>query len=233
MPYVIGEEIFASKGAITNRCREIIAATGDGQPVDTESASFLLALFQFHDELHQKSGTGIRRISTRTTPHGTRCFILVMDSGETMDISFPHAIRLIPSSHASELLPQALRDFRNAARMAVRAQIYEFRDKAFLKASICPYTGETLNRENYAVDHTPPQTFDSILFDFCKSHGIDPLQVVVGSEGGTVAVFADQNLGLSWQEYHRTNACLRLLSQRANLSLQKKSVAWSELFGNR
>lgn len=230
VPYIIADELFSTKGAITARCREILAATPDGQPVEEAAALFLFELFQYHDEWPQKTAGGVRSISTQITPHGTRCFILVNQAGDRIDISFPHAIRLIPSSRSSALLPQALRDFRNAARVAIKAHIYEFRDSALQQGRECPYSGATLNRGNCAVDHTPPKTFDRLLYDFCRGRSLNPLQVAVGSEGGTVAVLEDAEVLAGWQAYHREHAVLRLISKVSNLQLPKMSVSWSELW---
>ncbi len=230
MPYIIADESFATKDLLTARCRVILAATPDGQAVEDASTPFLFGLFQYHDEWPQKASGGVRAISTQTTPHGTRCFILMKQAGDHIDISFPHSIRLVPSSRTAALLPQPLRDFRNAARNAVREEIYAFRDSELQQGRACPYTGEALNRGNCAIDHSPPKTFDRLLFDFCQGQSLNPLQVAVGSEAGTVAVFEDEGILATWQAYHREHAELRLLSKLGNLQLQKVAVPWSQLW---
>ena len=230
MPYLIAGEAFVTKEALTARCRAILAATPDGQITDDNSAAFLFELFQYHDEWHQKAAGGVHSISTQTTPHGTRCFVLLKRGGDHIDISFPHAIRLVPSIRMAALLPQALRDFRSAARYAIRAEIHDFRDRTLKEGHNCPYTGETLTRSDCAVDHTPPKTFDRLLFDFCQAQALNPLHTAVGSDGGTVATFVDRELQSAWQAYHREHAELRLLSKFGNLQLPKVSVPWSELW---
>ena len=230
MHYLIASESYPKKDNITAKCRAILAATPDGQPIDESAAPFLFELFQFHDEWLQKSAGGVVNISTQSTPHGTRCFVLITLDGSCIDISFPHAILQIPSPRSAKLLPQALRDFRNAARVAVRPQISGFRDGELRQERLCPFTGEVLSRPNCAVDHIPPSTFDQLLYDFCRSRSINPLHVVVGSQGGTVAVLEDAQLLAAWQSYHRDNAQLRLLSRIGNLQLPKVAVQWSELW---
>jgi uncharacterized protein DUF3223 len=230
MPYAIADESFPTKEMLTERCRAILAATPDGQSVAESVAPFLFDLFQYHDEWAQKASGGVRDISAQTTIHGTRCFVLRKRDGSQLDISFPHAIRQIPSSRTTSLLPQPLRDFRNAARNAVRIQIYTFRDRQIAESLECPITGESLNRENCAVDHIPPNTFDQTLFDFCRARQINPLNVAVGSEGGTVAVIENQALLADWQSFHQNRANLRLISKLGNLQLPKTSVAWSQLW---
>jgi hypothetical protein len=162
--------------------------------------------------------------------HGTRCFALRKHDATEIDISFPHAIRLITSTRAVDILPQSLRDFRNAARSAVRSQIFTFRDEVLLQPQSCPVTGEQLSRSNAAVDHVSPNTFDTLIFTFCTEHSINPLGVQVGSEGGVLAVFEDKDLLQLWKSFHQDRATLRLVSGIVNLKLPKPRVAWAELW---
>jgi hypothetical protein len=230
MPYVIGDEVHGTKGALTERCREILRSTPDGQSVVEADAEFLFGLFQYHSEWSKKSSGGVSDISTQTTIHGTRCFILRKRSGDQIDISFTHAIRLIPSSRTAELLPQALRDFRNAARVAVRGQVYTFRDRAIRQVQSCPITGEELTRGNIAIDHLPPHTFDQMLFEYCRERHVNPLTVRVRSERGVVATFEDPMLAQDWQAYHERFASLRAVSRLGNLQLPKAVVRWQDLW---
>ena len=128
MPYVLVDEEFRTKQHVTDRCREIIAATPDGADVVSEHLPFLFALFQHHDEWPDKSAGGVVRITTQTTDHGTRCFALVRTDNSTIDISFPHSIKHIPTTRKRDLLPQGLLDYRNAARTAITDQVRDFRD---------------------------------------------------------------------------------------------------------
>jgi hypothetical protein len=203
MPYTIGEIMFSRKSEITEKCREILSSTVDGASVPTEDQEFLFELFQFHDEWSQKSDGGVVDISTKTTEHGTRCFILLKSSQESIDISFPHAIKLIPTSRSGNLTPQKLIDFKSAARTAVKSQITEFRGNNLSEAITCAVTNVVINRDNCAVDHVHPMTFDQLLLDFAISKNINPLSVNVISTNGVVAEFEDAELKLNWQEYHR------------------------------
>jgi hypothetical protein len=230
MPYVVADEVFSTKEEITNRARAILRRTQDGHPVEDADTEFLVSLFQHHDEWHLKSVGGVSQITTQTTVHGTRCFVLRKHDNSVIDISFPHSVRLIPSTRSADLLPQKLQDFRSAGRSAVRPQIFAFRDKALLKCFQCPISGETVNRHNAAVDHEPPRTFDALLFNFCQKNRINPLEVDVGSEEGVVAVFEDSDLLRRWQDFHEAEAKLRLVSRLGNLRLPKLKIAWAELW---
>ena len=230
MPYLVNGEVFRTKDDLTARCRLILSSTPDATPVADEAAEFLLHLFQNHDEWPEKSTGGISYVSTQTTPHGTRCFVLQRANGTAIDISFPHAIKLIPTTRTASLLPQALRDFQNACRQVVRTGIFAFRDEALRRSSACPITGEALTRLNAAVDHTPPDTFDQILFSFCREAAINPLAVRVLSVDVTVPALSDDRLSQSWRQYHNSTARLRLLSRLGNLQLKKTAVPWPDLW---
>lgn len=189
-----------------------------------------MALFQNHNEWTEKTLGGVRDISTQRTGQGNRCFVLRKHNGLEIDISFPHSIRLIPSTRSAQLMPQALRDFRSAARNAIRGQIFAFRDQHLSGCPTCPVTEEPISRSNVAVDHIAPATFDQLLFNFCIQHAINPLTIDVGSERGTVAVIDNPNLLVAWQEYHAHHAQLRLLSKLGNLQQPKTVLPWAQLW---
>jgi hypothetical protein len=231
LPYSIAEQIYSTKEALLEHCRAILRATADGASVSEEHLPFLFELFRYHDEWSSKSAGGVRAITAMQTPHGTRCFALVKHDGTSIDISFPHAVRHVPTLRSSQLQPQALRDFRDAARRAIQQQIWSFRDSALRGTPVCPIGGEVVTMSNYAVDHEPPRTFDQLLFEFCRAHSVNPLTVVVASHAGTVPVFEDEALARSWQSYHQTNARLRLVSRLSNLTLPKVSVSWGAVCG--
>jgi hypothetical protein len=129
MTYTIGDITFARKEDITKHCQAILEKTRDGELVDEEAFWFLLDLFPYHEKWARKSASGISGITAIRTPHGTRCFALVRRDGVFEDISFPHTIKLIPTSRLATRIPQGLIDFRDAARAVIQDQIRRFRDK--------------------------------------------------------------------------------------------------------
>ncbi|MBC3487146.1 DUF3223 domain-containing protein [Pseudomonas sp. SWRI50] len=230
MPYQINNEGFATKNDVRIRCRDILAKTPDGKEVAEVDADFLYSLFQYHDEWSDKSGVGVAAITTQTTSHGTRCFVLRRHCGGEVDISFTHAIKLMPGTRGQTRQPQGLLDFRAGARTAVNQQIRTFRDTALVVTSVCPVTGEPVNHANAAVDHVAPTTFDQLLYDFCLATDTNPLNVLVGSLNGVVATIEDVMLCAAWEQYHLAHAQLRLISKTGNLKLSKPSVPWFELY---
>lgn len=230
MPYTIAEANFRTKDAITEQCQSILYGTSIGSPVESAHLPFLLELFSHHTEWQEKSQGGVIGVTVQNTPHGTPCFYLLKSGGGKIDISFPHAIKHIPTARSKSLLPQQLLDFRNAARTAVRSQIYSFRDSQLSQNPVCPILGQPLTRQDCAIDHVAPKTFDQLLFDFCLAEGLNPINVSVSSIDGTVPHITDELVQTKWQQFHAQNAELRIVSRIANLQIPKATVLWGELW---
>jgi hypothetical protein len=133
--YSISGEKFASKSDITARCQQIRDRTPDGTLVaGVTDVVFLLDLFStWHDEWDAKTSGGFLGFTTMTVyAHAApmRCFAVRTADGGQIDLSFPHAIRLMTTARIASLIPQGLRDFRNAARVAVASQRTGFKNQA-------------------------------------------------------------------------------------------------------
>lgn len=231
--YTVGGEAFTTKDAITARCREIRDEVPDGNPVAAGSKmSFLLDLFStWHDEWDEKSAGGFVGFTTMTVRANgkvTRCFAVQTADGDLIDISFPHAIRRIETVRTATLIPQALRDFRNAARVEIARQTMNYRATALSAGTPCSVTGLPLTASSCAVDHHG-RSFDELLFAFCQLRSINPLKIQVGSMRGVQARFVDRALAQDWQSYHQQHAQLRLIEKTANLKIPKVRVSWDTL----
>ena len=120
-------------------------------------------------------------------------------------------------------------DYKAAARTAIKGQIQYFRGAALANGVVCPFTNELLNKENCAIDHTPPSTFDKLLFQFTVAEQIRPTTVEIGSTNGVMAEFVDAGIKARWQVYHKKHAKLRAISRIGNLQLPKERVDWDAL----
>ncbi|MDO8468188.1 MAG: DUF3223 domain-containing protein [Candidatus Peribacter sp.] len=228
--YAIAGEEFSNKDGIKVRCREIIAKIADGQPIPDEDLPFLIELFQHHDEWGDKALKGIKKITVqRTGQYATRCFMLLLSDNTIIDISFNHAIKLLRGERTKVLQPQRLVDYKNAARTAVTEDVRAFRDAHLALKITCPFSGDLIVRENCAVDHEPPLTFDKLLYDFTANGSINPLQVAVGSRDGTTAYFESMDLATNWIDYHRLNSRLRLLSTIGHAQVSVPRIDWAPL----
>lgn len=229
MSYKIGPISFARKEDITQYCQAILVKTPDGEMLAEVDFCFLLDLFPHHEKWATKSAGGVSGITTKRTPHGPRCFALVRKDGMLEDISFPHTIKLIPTSRSTSRIPQGLIDYKDAARASIQDQIRTFRDANLQTAGTCPITGHPITRENVAVDHVPPLTFDRLLLNFTLLNGLRPLDVDVGTLERTVAVFTNQRIAAAWEHYHKCHCALRLLTRAGNLQMRKEKLDWSEV----
>lgn len=231
--YTIGGEAFVSKDKIKVRCREIRDEVPDGDPVaGSAKVSFLLDLFStWHDEWDEKSAggfVGFTTMTVRANGKETRCFAIRTADGDLIDISFTHAVRLIETARTVALVPQALRDCRNAARVEIARQTMNYRATELSAGTRCSVTGQQLTASNCAVDHQG-QGFDELLFAFCRLRSINPLRVQVGSVNGVQARFVDRALAQDWRSYHQQHAQLRLVEKTANLRIPKARISWDTL----
>jgi hypothetical protein len=231
--YRVGGDEFTTKDSIEDRCRDIRDATPDGSLVAAApEVAFLFDLFStWHDEWDDKTAGGFLGFTTmtvRANVAATRCFAIRTADGDLIDISFPHAVRRIQTARTATLIPQGLRDFRNAARVAIAPQTVAYRKAALAAGTPCPITGVRLTANNCAVDHHSP-SFDELLFEFCQQRAVNPLKVQIGSIQGVQAQISDPALGSDWQSYHEQRAQLRLIDKVANLKISKVRMPWHTL----
>lgn len=200
--------------------------------VADSDVAFLLDLFStWHDEWDDKTAGGFVGFTTMTARANgkvTRCFAIQTADDDLIDISFAHAIRRIETTRTATLIPQALRDFRNAARVEIARQTMDYRATALSAGTPCSVTGLQLTASNCAVDHHG-RSFDELLFEFCQLRGINPLKVQVSSVHGVQARFVDRTLAQDWQSDHQQHAQLRLIEKTANLKIPKIRLAWETL----
>ncbi len=113
--------------------------------------------------------------------------------------------------------PQA--EIKSAFRQSIAYQIRDYKDYIFSQYphTICPFTGETLTRENGDADHREP-TFAEILSEFMKREQLTAadielidLPVPPGGKG-----LASPELAARFQGFHLRKANLQVISRRGN-----------------
>lgn len=226
MAYTIGTESFARKKDIKLRCRSILSATADGALLDGFDKAFLMDLFRLHPSWVRKEGSGVSGITARTTFLGSRSFFLIRPDGSEEDISYNIVVDYLNRSAEN----MAVMDFKDAARTAVMFQTKQFRINALAGGqTLCPLTGEALSDTSH-VDHVAPLTFDRLLFDFCRSRGVNPKAVIIDYVGGMLPRIRDELLLSDWEDYHQKNAVLRLVSRNGNLRQKSpEKLDWDSL----
>ena len=127
--------------------------------------------------------------------------------------------RVSDPSYSTSRKKSPLQRFASACRLAVRADIEDFRARFFEEgdgAQLCPITGETLTSKKSHVHHEPderagPNAFHDLVKDFVRAHNVK-LPAVEYLAGRLV----DQALRQSFVQHHREAATLRVVSPRAN-----------------
>jgi hypothetical protein len=116
--------------------------------------------------------------------------------------------------------------FKSALRSAIAPDITLFRARTFEAGPVyCPYTGERLQYLGSHVDHKSPKTFDKLVSDFVSEYEIDIRRVIINGDGiddNYRDTLADEELEASWIEFHRAHADLKVVSEKANLSILRQ-----------
>lgn len=210
----VGSRQFPSQKAALAFFREIRDRNSDGVRIGSDDDLALRDLLACHPEAKDKIGSGIAYFSIATDGlfGTTRHFVVFRTDGSSTDFSFKMCIEGRNSN----------RDRMEALRRAVEDQIVAFRNRAFAgrPALVCPLSGIAVTLNNSHVDHGPPLGFHGLAGAWLSTEGLDLVELHISepADNQIVTLLVDEAQRLSWQEFHRANATLRILSPRANLS---------------
>lgn len=213
-PIAIGELKFATQKAALAFAREIRDRYEDGQKIFGSDAAFLEDLLALHPEADQKFGKGISHFSVqRDSVFGTtRHFVVHRKDGTSTDFSFKSCIE--GSS--------ARRDALSALREAVADQITGFKNSAFGGKTevVCAVRGTPTSFRDAHVDHIPPRTYAALVAGWLRQEHITLLDISVTPpvDNQVLTEMTDERQILSWQDFHRRYAKLRIVCSAANLS---------------
>jgi len=216
--YRIGSETFATKRAIIDRAKGILAHTDFGGELTGDDLAFMLALLQRHPKAERKIGPGVRAIRVELNTHWTprKAFVLVrVDSSET-DFSFYSCVSKRP----------ARADFNAACRTSVVEDVLAFKQWVFDAGAdaenkvACAITGERVGWDEAHVDHAPPWTFKAIVDSFASEIEVDAARVPLTGDGDNEcrSAFADAEMAERFRRFHNERARLRVVTNAANLS---------------
>jgi hypothetical protein len=221
-PYLIGDRTFRTKKAAEAHIQEILHRATVDEPLAVAETAVMLALLESHPDRGAKIGVGVASIHVRPDSEWgtTRHFVIVRTDGTFTDFSFKKC--LTPAS--------PLQLFKQACRHTVADQVTQFRNGVLDATSgavlMCPILEVPIGREEIHVDHAPPWTFDSLVLKFIEQEQIDVQAICVTGFGDNEIRkdFQDSAIRERWQEFHRLNARLRLVSKKANLSDIRRSA---------
>jgi hypothetical protein len=206
----VGKEIFKTQKALQDRVRAILWAYKPETVLSDEHREFIFELLKRHPRVEEKIGAGIQLIRVVKNFYGSQGFEILRVDGSVDDFSYKECIK--PSSLEAQ--------FKAACRLAIDDQILACKD-AFWKerASVkCPFTGEEITRTRCVVDHAPPKTFEWIITSFIQIFQVKVEEVVLIKLPRTLDSLPEGELKRAWQEFHRVNANLRVVSALANSS---------------
>jgi hypothetical protein len=218
IPIQVGPLVFASKKDTKAYFRLMVARYVDGQRMELEDDAVLRDLICLHPEREQKIGVGISHFTVATDNEWgrTRHFVIVRVNGESTDFSY----------HTCIDGTNMRQDVFAALRFAVRHQVSDFKRDSFAAPDKprCPFHNCELTEDEAHVDHAAPLTFYAIVGEFLRSRGLtlDALLLIDNADNQLVRELRDPEIVKNWQDFHRSNARLRLTSSRANLSEARK-----------
>lgn len=220
----IADKIFGSKKEAEEFIKSILHKYNIGDELNTDDFEFIYGLLEMHPDNVSKKGIGIRTIKINKDKvwGTTRCFYLIRIDNTETDFSYKKC--LTPSIHKD---PK--KNFRASGRSAIWEQIINFSNQQFLQLDNnekikCELTGVLLNKNQVAVDHTPPITFDKIVDDFIKDRNLDiiTIEYVGFNDNEFRREFKDKSIKDDFSRYHKQVAKLRLIDRIENLKLKKK-----------
>ena len=191
-------------------------------PVDRP---WVLALLRRHPWWSEKSGDKaddeIRVVVKHAKAWGDFCYHLqhldaLGRSVKEVDISWVYCLKR----------PTPLNFVTRAFRRAVEGRILEFKMGSFaalgrgeISEIRCDRTGQVLEtwKDTLVDHHSDKMTFKRLLDDFSKVEGInlEGVETRAHNCGGCGEELVDLELSARWQQYHKTNAILRLVSWKS------------------
>jgi len=234
--YNINNKSFKTKSEITDYFRVIMYRYDEGIPLSYDDFYDVCELLKYHDEYDIKKGVGIESITIEfhndlltnkkaKYPH----FQINRLDGTFIDFSFIKCISYINSPKSIE--NKYIGDIKRTMRFLVKHQIDEFRDECFAvkKYLKCPILEINFSKKTCHIDHTPPKTFDVLVFQFLKENKINFDKIELKEINGIFSTFKDEDLKNKWIEFHENNAYLRPTHQAGNLSQKKTPIDWGLL----
>jgi hypothetical protein len=212
----IGDRTFSTKKAALEEIRAVRDRYPDGLRLNHNDYLFIRDLLSLHTEAEEKIGAGVSHFTVATeTEFGgrNRHFVLHRHDGTFTDFSFGHCLNPGSKDRNDRLL---------ALRQAIKEQTWAFRDREFSsgKQIVCPFENLILTPDTCQIDHEAPWTFDALVNAWLAAQGnaIQAVQITPPADNQLVGQMTDTAQIVSWRSFHLSNARLRLLSIRGNLS---------------
>jgi hypothetical protein len=213
-PITIGDTIFQTATAATERVRAIIQQYENEQRVSMADAAFFHDMLALHPRCEEKMGVGVIGFVIRQNPiYPNRTIHLIRADNSECDFSWPKCL------HGER--PGQLH--RQAMRVCILQQILAYKNRMLQSVQHCPESGVRLTSNNCDVDHQAPQTFDKLVDDWLVTQGItiEGVTITPSRDLQYRREMTDDRQRKSWYSFHQTHAQLRLLYHDAHLHQPK------------
>lgn len=209
------------------KAKELVSRILNGYNIGDEIVGshhdILLDVLDYHPDAAAKIGIGVKRFIVAIEPvYKGRGFIIERHDSSRIDFSFMKCLTYTREPHKKQVL--------RACRVAVKDQILSFKTEVYgiSKYTRCAITSLNMQWKDCHVDHKPPLTFDTLVFDFLMANNLKLENIKVVPVGTTV-FFVDANLCARWLQYHQEHAVLQPTLNHANLGQRKIKVNWELL----
>lgn len=206
------------------KAKEILNKYDIGESLCGSDFKIIISILIQHPEAGDKIGCGVARFDVvREEVYGHRRFEIVRTDGTRQDFSYIKCIQKNNLHH---------KDVIKAFRWEVLPQIRDFKSSSYGKKIYvrCAITNLNVRQQDCHIDHCPPLTFDTLVFNFLSTQSLSIGSIEVEDVGDVFIVrLRDRLLASLWQEYHSSIAVLRVTLNKANLGQRKVFVDWSKL----
>lgn len=145
----------------------------------------------------------------------TKCFEFVPSIGEPAIISYRIFVDK-PKINEKSLFNKVCRNIIQADLIRVKQEY--FKEKAKNSLAPCQETKKFLKFEDLAVDHRQPNTLSVIIDRFIELNKIELDKIEYKTEPNKLTVFKSEDLSLSFRQYHKEKALLRVVDKKLNSS---------------
>lgn len=213
MKFVIGTEVFPTKGAAQARTQVLLHKYSPDEKIRGEDVHFLWTLLQLHPRAVSKIGCGVVEFFVQGDRFGGQRFCVRRVDGSEEHFSYPKCFRS----------PTKLEEVSKALRNEVEEQVVAFKRQFFGQRLVapCSLTGELIDWYGAHVDHYDPD-FAPLRDSFLLYEALSIEQVELSDlpEGGRI--LSDRLFAARWTNFHQNNANLRVTSKAANMARARR-----------
>jgi hypothetical protein len=201
-PFTVNRKTYKSKAAAQACAKEILNTARLYRDLPITEKNFMISWFeQVHENTALKFGCGVKSISVRRTPYGTRGFWITRTDGTETDISYLPTVTKYSKVNA-------------ALRTAIRPSIEK-------------WLTENHRAIDEHVDHAGDWPFSRIVTEFERRIGRkrETFKLKPHSDGDMQQELADANLAVRFRAFHDEVATLEALDAQENIKKSDKGAS--------